>query len=72
MNAEVLTAILACFGTLAGSLGGVLAAARLTNYRLQQLEEKVRVHNHLVERMIAVEQNAKSAHCRIDDIIDLR
>jgi len=37
-------------------------------WRIQQLEKKVEKHNTLVERMVAVEQSAKSAHHRIDEI----
>ena len=65
---EQLVAILSFFGTCIGTLGGILAANRLTNYRLLQLEEKVAQHNNLVLRMVSVEQSVKSAHHRIDDI----
>ena len=56
-------------GTLVGSLAGIMTANRLTNYRIEQLEEKVKKHNNLVERMIIVEQSTKSAHHRIDGLI---
>lgn len=64
MTSEVLTAIFSLAGTLVGSLGGILAAGRLTAYRLQQLEEKVNKHNNLIERVYAIEQH--------DAIIDVR
>ena len=54
--------------TLIGSLGGILASNRLTNYRIAQLEKRVDKHNNLVERMAAAEDSIKSAHRRIDDI----
>ena len=41
MNAEIVIALLSLAGTLIGSLSGVLAANRLTNYRIQELEKKV-------------------------------
>ena len=66
MNSEVLTALLALIGTAVGSVGGVMASARLTNFRLRQLEEKVRLHNNLVERMAQVESRAKSNTHRLD------
>ena len=37
--------------------------------RIEQLEEKVKKHNNLVERMIAVEQSTKSAHHRLDELL---
>ncbi len=66
MSETVLVGVLSLAGTLAGSLMGVLTANRLTNYRIAQLEAKVDKHNHLVERMVVVEQSAKSAHHRLD------
>lgn len=35
---------------------------------IERLEEKVMKHNNLVERLTVVEQNAKSAHHRIDEL----
>ena len=61
-------ALLSAAGTLIGSLGGILASNRLTNYRIAQLEKRVDKHNNLVERMAAAEDSIKSAHRRIDDI----
>ena len=69
MEPEIAVAICSLIGTLVGSLAGIMTANRLTNYRIEQLEEKVRKHNNLVERMIIVEQSTKSAHHRIDGLI---
>lgn len=68
MDGNIITALIAFLGTVIGSLGGVLAAARLTNFRLQQLEKKVEKHNNLVERVAIVEQRSKSNQHRLDDI----
>ena len=48
-------AIIALAGTAIGSLGGILAANRLTTYRIEQLEQKVDKHNSVVERITVVE-----------------
>ena len=61
MENEIAVAICSLVGTLVGSLAGIMTANRLTNYRIEQLEEKVKKHNNLVERMIIVEQSTKSA-----------
>ena len=37
-------------GTLAGTFGGILVSNRLTDFRLEKLEERVQAHNKLVER----------------------
>jgi len=70
MSTEVIVALVAFLGTVVGSLGGVIASARLTTYRIEQLEKKVEKHNSVVERVTLVEQSTKSAHHRIDDIED--
>lgn len=64
----MIVAVLSLAGTLAGSLLGVLTANKLTNYRIAQLEAKVDKHNHLVERMVKVEESTKSAHHRLDEM----
>jgi len=59
LNESLLTALLGCAGTLLGSLGGVLASARLTNYRLAQLEERVKIHNSFSDRLSVIEERCK-------------
>ena len=66
MTSEVLTAIFSLAGTLVGSLGGILAAGRLTAYRLQQLEEKVNKHNNLIERVYALERHDEVQDVKIE------
>ncbi len=68
MSSEVTVALISFLGTLFGTLGGIVASNKLTVFRISQLEKKVEKHNNLVERMIKVEDSAKSAHHRIDDI----
>ncbi len=69
---EIVVAICSLIGTLVGSLAGIMTANKLTTYRIEQLEEKVKKHNNLVERMIVVEQSTKSAHHRLDELIEER
>ena len=68
MTSEIIVAVLSLLGTAAGSITGVLAANRLTNFRIEQLERKVEKHNKLVERMVQVEDRAKSNSHRLDDL----
>lgn len=69
MSSEIIVALLGFFGTLLGSLFGVLAAQKLVQYRLQKLEEKVEAHNKIVERTYVLE--GKMTEC-IHDITSLR
>lgn len=59
MTPEVLVGVLSLAGTLIGSLAGILAANRLTNYRIEQLEKKVDAHNTLIDRMYKVEEKTE-------------
>ncbi len=56
MSESVTVGIISLFGTLGGSLLGVLASNRLTVYRIEQLEKKVEKHNNLVERTHKIEE----------------
>ena len=55
MSSEIVIGVLSLVGTLIGTLGGILASNKLTNYRIQQLEEKVNKHNNLIDRMYRIE-----------------
>lgn len=55
MSETMVVGILSLIGTLGGSLFGVLAAGKLTAYRLESLEKRVQAHNSLVERMFRLE-----------------
>lgn len=69
VETEIIVALLGLVGTLAGSFLGVIAASRLTNYRLQQLEEKVNRHNNIIERTFILE--GQMLECQ-HDIKDLK
>lgn len=51
MQPEIVVAVCSLLGTLAGTLAGIMTANKLTMYRIEQLEEKVKKHNNLIERM---------------------
>ena len=77
MPTEILVAIIGLGGSAIGSLIGIMANSKLTNYRIQQLEEKVSKHNNLVERTYKLEERMevtveklRVANHRIDDLED--
>lgn len=68
MDTNVIVAMLSLIGTLAGSLGGILVSSKLTNYRLQQLENRVAEHNHFAQRLPVVEEQIKVINHRLEDL----
>lgn len=72
MNAELIIGILSLVGTTTGTITGILVSNRLSTYRIEQLEKKLdKYANNLDdfrERLTIVEQSAKSAHKRLDDL----
>jgi len=68
MSLEVWIAAISFLGTAVGTVGGILTSAKLTNYRIQQLEKKVDKHNNFAERIPVIEQQIKVANHRIDDL----
>lgn len=55
MSETIIVAVISLFGTLGGSLIGVLTANKLTTYRIEQLEKKVEKHNSVIERTMKLE-----------------
>ena len=75
MSETIIVGALSLLGSLGGTLGGILAANKLTNYRIEQLEKKVDKHNGLIDRMYHCEQREelldeqiKVANHRISDL----
>ena len=68
MEHDVLIALLSLAGTLTGTLGGILTSARLTNYRIEQLEKKVDRHNGFGERIPVLEDRIAALSNRVDGL----
>ena len=71
----IIVSLIGLAGSAIGSILGVLASARLTSYRLEQLEKRVQAHNNLLERMYQVEERTelqeekiKAANRRIENL----
>lgn len=62
----IIVAILSLVGTCVGSLGGIMAANKLTTYRIEQLEKKVDKHNNVIERVFKIEEHEAVLDERID------
>lgn len=70
MQSEVLVAVLSLVGMVIGSFGGIIASAKLTNFRIEQLEKKVDKHNNFASRVPVVEEQVKVICHRLDDLED--
>ena len=68
MNETIIISLISLIGTLAGSVGGILVASKLTNYRLEQLEKKVDKHNQFAERIPVLENRMTVSEHRIKDL----
>lgn len=69
MDSTVIVAIISFIGTCLGTIGGIIASSKLTNFRLSELEEKVKKHNNIIERTYVLEgQVAEIQH----DIRDMK
>ncbi|HZK21148.1 MAG TPA: hypothetical protein VFC76_02605 [Oscillospiraceae bacterium] len=68
MKSEMIVAVFSLIGTLAGTFGGIITSAKLTNYRIVQLEKKVDEHNSFAHRMPVVEEQIKVCNHRITDL----
>lgn len=75
MSEPIIVALIGLGGSALGSLLGVLASSKLTQYRLEQLEKKVQTHNNLIDRMYKREEHdeitdekIRVINHRIDDL----
>ena len=77
MQTEIIVAIIAFIGTLAGSYFANSKTTAVMQEQIKGIKEDIKTlstrvdkHNNLVERMAKVEDSTKSAHHRIDHLED--
>ena len=68
MNLEIWIAIFSFLGTSIGTVGGIMTSAKLTNYRIRELEKKVDKHNNFAQRVPLLEERVKIREQRISMI----
>jgi len=68
MDSTVIVAIISFIGTCFGTIGGIIASSKLTNFRLSELEDKVKKHNNIIERTYALEGRMNEAEHDIRDL----
>ena len=72
---DIMVALIGLLGSAAGAFVGVVTSAKLTNYRIEQLEKKVDKHNTVIERtykleetQAVIQEQIKAANHRIGDL----
>ena len=77
MSDAVMVALIGLAGSGVGAFGGILVSSKLTQYRLEQLEKKVEIHNGVIDRVYKLEERTelqeeklKVANHRIEDLED--
>lgn len=68
MTEGIVIALIGFLGAVFGSILGVMASAKLINYRLEQLEKKVELHNNVVERVYELEKREALLEQHIQDL----
>ncbi len=68
MDNTVIVALLGFAGTLIGTFAGILTSAKLTAYRIEQLEKRVNEHNNFARRMPVIEEQIKEIMTRVNDL----
>ena len=68
MSDTVIVALISGVFTLIGTVLGIMASAKMTNYRLEQLEKKVEKHNNVVERTYKLEGRMNEAEHDLKDL----
>lgn len=65
MNSTVIVAVISFLGTLIGTAGGIITSAKLTEYRLSQLEKKVDSHSEATKNLPVIEERITNMGRRI-------
>jgi len=55
----IVVALIGLLGSGVGTFGGILVSSKLTQYRLEQLEKKVEVHNQVIDRVYKLEERTE-------------
>lgn len=72
---DIIVALIAAAGGLAGSFIGLLSSRKLLEYKIEELTKKVEKHNNIIERTYKLEEHEalqdekiKVANHRIEDL----
>lgn len=72
MTEAVIVGLLSLIGSVVGTLGGIITSQKLTNYKIEKLQEEVQKHNGLIERTYKLEGRMNEAEHDIRDLKERR
>lgn len=75
MKLEVIVSLISALGSALGTFAGIMVNSKITNFRIEQLEKKVDMHNQVIDRVYELEKHdavlseeMKVANHRISDL----
>ena len=68
LSETIIVAFIGFLGTCVGSFCGAVSSAKLTNYRIEQLEKKVNLHNNVIERVYELEKRESLLEQHVRDL----
>lgn len=68
MDNAVIVALLGFAGTLVGTFAGIITSAKLTAYRIEQLEKRVAEHNNFARRMPVIEEKIENLFRQVTEL----
>lgn len=68
MDNAVIVALLGFAGTLVGTFAGIITSAKLTAYRIEQLEKRVAEHNNFARRMPVIEEKIENLFHQVTEL----
>lgn len=68
MHTEFITSLISIIGTLGGAFLGVVTSARLTAYRIEQLEKKVDKHNRFAEVIPVIQSQISNIYHELNEL----
>ena len=68
MHGDFLTGIASLIASLVGTFGGIITSAKLTNYQINELKNRVDKLNNVIERTFKLEEHCKYIDERIEKL----
>lgn len=68
MDPTIIVSLVTLAGTAMTTFVGIFASAKLTAYRIQQLEDKVNKHNNIIERTFCLETKQEDLADRLEKL----